>query len=387
MVSMLGINNALSIRSASQRELKGRFERKALFFGVLLSVVGTVAGWFAMPLLVPATNPELLWLSRVGLVHVPLFVLTSNLMAIDQGCGDFGIFNLARNVLTPVYLLLLLALWWAGVRDVVWFLGALLAANLAVLAYRLSVVRWHQSGNDEEAADDRGLFRTGLPFWITGIVAVLRDNAERLLLMFLLGPAALGLYVAASTASAAHLNVSRSLNLIVFSRAASLKGQHAFSDAARFFRLMGLMNFILGLGMVAGMPLLIRVIYGPEFTNALLPAMMLVAAQYFVSQGAILDEALRARANPLIGLGGMLVGSAVFAAVGYALTGPFGLLGVAGASIAGQLAYSIWMITAFRKASGGLRLVPGRADFAELGLRFRETKQFLVRRFAARAAA
>jgi O-antigen/teichoic acid export membrane protein len=383
MVALLGINSALSLRAARDPARKGAYERHALRLGLLLSLAGMTVGWFAMPLLVPAGNTELLWLSRLGLLHIPLFVLTSNLMAIDQGVGDFRRFNVARNVLTPVYLAVLLALWAAGLRDVAWFVGALLVANLAVLAYRLAVVRW----DHQEPAPAAGLFRDGLPFWATGVVAILRDNAERLLLMFLLGPVALGLYVVAFTASGVHLNVSRSLNLIVFSRGAALQPEHALPDAARFFRLMGLLNLTLGLGMVLGMPLLIWLVYGAEFNNSIVPAMLLVAAQFFLSQGAILDEALRARSNPLAGLVGMVLGMAVFAAVGVLLAGRHGLLGVTAASIAGQFAYWTWMVMAFRRASNGLRLVPGRADFADLARILRETKRSLLNRLAPRAAA
>jgi len=385
MVALLGFNNAFSIRAAKEQARKGAFEKQALKIGILLSLAWSVVGWFAMAWLVPPDNPELLWLSRVSIINVPLFVLTSNLMAIDQGCGDFRMFNAARNILTPVYLLLLLIVFWVDVRDAVWFIAALLAANLAVLAYRLSVVRWHFPGSAPVAPSD--LFRTGLPFWITGIAAVFRDNAERLLLMFLLGPVALGLYVVAFTASAAHLNVSRSLNLVAFSRAATLLENHALHDAARFFRLMGVMNSLLGLGMVAAMPALIWLIYGQAFSGSVVPAMLLVTAQFFLSQGGILDEALRARARPMIGLGGMLVGMTVFAGVGCTLARPFGLLGVAMASISGQVAYCVWMIVAFRRAGKGLRLVPSRSDFAELTRIFRDTMLSVTNRLGARSPA
>ncbi|MEY4386700.1 MAG: hypothetical protein RLY20_1983, partial [Verrucomicrobiota bacterium] len=271
MLALVGVNNALSIRVAKNRAERGAFERKAVKLGLPLSLAALVIGWVAMPWLVPADNPDLLWLSRVNLILVPMFVLTSNLMAIDQGCGDFSQFNTARNILTPVYLLLLVGLWLAGVREVVWFLAALLAANFAVLAYRLAVMT--RAVTPDAAPANGELFRTGLPFWITGIVAVLRENAERLLLMFMLGPAPLGLYVVAFTASGAHLNISKSLNLIVFSRSAALETKHALNDGARFFRLMGVMNLVFGMAMVAVMPLFIWIIYGNKFSDSVMPAM------------------------------------------------------------------------------------------------------------------
>lgn len=387
MMALLGLNNALSIRAARDRENKGRYERQALRLGALLSAGGVLVGWFAMPVLVPANNPELLWLSRVGLLNLPSFVITSNLMAIDQGVGDFRTFNVARNILTPVYLLLLITLWVTGIREVICFLGALLAANIAVLIYRLALICKSSESPKVEPANAMGLLRTGLRFWITGIAAVLRDNADRLLLMFLLGPAALGWYVVAFTASGAHLNVSRSLNLIVFSRSAALQAEHALADTARFFRLMGLMNVALGICMVVAMPILIRLIYGGEFVPAVVPAMLLVFAQFFLSQGAILDEGLRARANPLTGMGAMIAGMCVFAATGYLWARSFNLLGVAAASIAGQLTYCTWMVIAFRRFSGGHPLLPGSADRADLARIVRESKKSVLNRLAPRLVA
>lgn len=338
-----------------------------------------------MPLLVPADNPDLLWLSRINLIYIPLYVLTTFLMAIDQGCGDFRRFNIARNILTPVYLVLLVVIWLAGLRDVIWFVYALLAGNFTVLAYRVAVIRWDQFADQAPALGN--LFQTGIAFWITSIVGILRENAARLLLIFLLGPASLGLFVVAFTASAAHLNVTKSLNLIIFSRSAALHSAHALQDAARFFRLMGIVNFALSLLMVAGMPVLIWLIYGSKFSESVIPAMMLLVAQYFLSQGGILDEALRGQGRPYVGLGGLLVGVVAFAVLGWFFAKPFGLLGVAAASIGGQFVYWLWLTLSFRRIGEGIRLLPMFGDLIELSRLFKEIKRGLMNRGIGKSAA
>jgi O-antigen/teichoic acid export membrane protein len=365
MVALLGINNALSLRAAKNRSCKPAFERLALLWGLPLAGVAALVGWFALPRLIPLDNPDLLPLSRLCLIQVPLFVLTSNLMAIDQGTGDFRRFNTARNILTPVYLVLLLLLWCLKLRQVAWFLGALLAANAAVLLYRLAVVRWAVVSDVNPVSPSR-LVRDGMPFWITGIVLVLRDNAERLLLMFLLGPVALGLYVVAFTASGVHLNVSKSLNLIVFARSAAQIHDLALADAARLFRLMALLNIALGVAMIAGLPLLIRIVYGPRFGASVLPAMLLVTSQGLLSQGAILDEALRAQAKPFIGLACVLLGMATFAGFGILLAGHYGLVGVASAAIAGQVAYCGAIVIATKRLVPGIQICPSASDVGQL---------------------
>lgn len=380
MIALLGVNNALSLRAAKNKKNTPGFERLALLWGLPLAGVTMLVGWFTLPWLMPPDNPELLSLSRLCLVHVPIFVFTSNLMAIDQGTGDFRRFNIARNILTPVYLALVLVLWWLKVRDVAWFLGALLAANAAVLIYRLMVIS-RAVADDTTPRASAGLLRDGAPFWITGVILVLRDSAERLLLMFLLGPMSLGLYVVAFTASGVHLNVSKSLNLIVFARSASQSHDIALVDAARLFRLLALLNLALSLVMIACLPLLIRFVYGHGFAASVLPAMLLVLSQGLLSQGAILDEALRAQARPFIGLGCVMSGMAVFTGSSLLLAEPYGLLGVAGASILGQLVYCGSITLATKSLVPGIRVCPNGADAHELFTMALRLKHSALNRF------
>jgi O-antigen/teichoic acid export membrane protein len=270
-------------------------------------------------------------------------------------------------------LLLLVAIWLGDQRDVIWFICALLAANLAVLLYRITAIRWDQFACSP--LQTGSLLKTGIAFWLTSIVAILRENAARLLLVFLLGPTSLGLFVVAFTASAAHLNVSKSVNLIIFSRSAFQARENALRDAARFFRIMGIMNFALSLLMVSGMPFLITLIYGNSFSESTIPAIMLLVAQYFLSQGGILDEALRGQGKPYVGLVGLLAGVAAFGMLGYFLASPFGLVGVAFASIAGQFVYAIWMMLAFSRFSNEIRLIPILEDISDLANVLKTTKR------------
>jgi O-antigen/teichoic acid export membrane protein len=382
-IALLGINNALAIRSAKLSSHVPALERFALRSGIVSAITIAIAGWFILPLLLPSDNPALVPLARLFLIYVPIFVITSNLMAIDQGSGNFKQFNIARNIITPVYLAMLCLLWIFGVRKVEWFLAALLTANLAVLLYRLLKIKYVEEPDAAPPIHLRGLVQSGIPFWITNCVLILRDNAERLLLMFLLGPAPLGLFVVAFTAAGAHLTVTRSLNLVVFSRAAALARPHALKDAAQVFRIMGLINFVLGFGMLIVQPLFIPLIFGNAFTGAVAAAMLLVAAQFFQSQGSILQEALRGQARPFIGLAGALLGMGIFAGVGYWLASELGLVGVAIASICGQAFFCGFMIVAMKRLEPGVHLFITREDGKRLITMLGEIKAALLNRLTA----
>jgi O-antigen/teichoic acid export membrane protein len=220
-----------------------------------------------------------------------------------------------------------------------------------------------------------------MPFWITNCVLILRENAERLLLIFLLGPAPLGLFVVASTAATAHLTVTKSLNLVVFSRAAALSKSHALKDAAQVFRIMSLVNLVCGLGMVAVQPLLIPLIFGNKFAHAIPAAALLVAAQFFQSQGSMLHEALRGQARPFIGLTAALLGMAVFGGTGFWLANKWGLVGVATASILGQAFYCGFLMIVLKRIEPQARLLVSREDGKRLLTILHETKAGVLNRW------
>lgn len=359
-VALLGVNNALAIRSATQRERANTFGWLALKLGVRVSAAMVLLGWFALPWLLPTGDAEVLRLSRLYLAYIPLFVLTAYLMALDQGAGNFARFNLTRNIFNPIYLVAVLALWMGGVLEVEWFLGALLLANAATLLFRLFYLR--RPASAAVPGEIRGLLRQGLPFCLTGLIYILRDNTERILLLFLLGAAPLGFYVVAFTASGVHLTLSKALNLVIFSRAATLTEANALKDVARFFRVMSVVNLVLGASVAAILPVLIPLLFGEKFRDAVQPAMVLVLSQYFFSQGAMIEEALRARSRPLYGMLGMLLTIAVLAASGVLLAPRFGLLGVATASVLAQIAFCCCMAAILKRLHPEARILPGVDD-------------------------
>jgi O-antigen/teichoic acid export membrane protein len=324
-----------------------------------------LAGWFILPALVPGRDPEVLPLSRLYLLYVPVFILTSYLMAIDQGAGLFDRFNATRNVLNPVYLALVVSLWALGRREAVWFLLALLLANIATLAFRLSFVRRPPAETEDRRIALGHLIREGFPFWATGLGYVVRDNIEKFVLLLLLGPVALGLYVVAWTASSSHLTLSKSLNFVVFSRSAALSQEDAARDIARVFRIMGFVNAALGLVLALMMTWLIRLLYGVSFTAAAYPAIVLIASQLFLSQASILDEGLRGQGRPIPGLFGVFLAMIIFCAAALMLASRLGVVGIAIASASGQLAFLAWMVTALKRSRPEIPLLSRRRDLEE----------------------
>lgn len=383
-IALLGLNNALAISAAKERTRLGRQTRAALVIGTASSLAIVALGWFAFPWFV---TPETLALNRLNLLYIPLFVLTANLMAIDQGSGNFRRFNFARNVFNPVYLLLVVAFWFLGIRQVIWFVAAQLVANLAVLLYRLAAMTRNDWEEGDQPLQQGKLVRSGIPFFLASVAYMIRDNIDRALLLFLLGPAPLGLYVVALTASGAHLTLSKSFNLVVFARSAALAKGEAIADTAKLFRMTWVVNALFGIALAVALPWLIPLLFGQSFSGSVLPAMLLVISQVLVAQGSLLEESLRAQNKPYYGVIGLAVTISVFALTGLLLTPRFGVAGTAIASILAQLCFCLFMCAVLKRFEPAARLRPTVADLRSLMANTAQIRKVLRERFASPAIA
>lgn len=364
-IGLLGINNALAMQAGRGGGSLRRLDRKAWRYGLPSSAMAVIAGWALMPMLLGAEHAELIRLGRLNLLYIPLYVMVTHLLAIDHGIGNLRRYNIARSILAPVNLSLVILCACLGLRQVQWFIAAQLVANAAILIYRCTGRRpIERSG--PSAPEREGALRAAAPFWLTSLILVGRDNAERLLLLALLDVGNLGLYVVALTASGVYISFSKSMHILAFSRSASLAPFEALVDAARLFRLMAVANCVMAVALMAAMPILLRLVYGAEFAPAVVPACVLIVAQGLLAQGAVLDEALRGQGRPLFGLWSSLASSAAFVILGMVLARPIGLPGVALAAVVGSGLYCAMMIAFAKRACPAIRLRPSSGDAKQL---------------------
>jgi O-antigen/teichoic acid export membrane protein len=208
----------------------------------------------------------------------------------------------------------------------------------------------------------RIVVKEGIPYLATSVIYLAKDNIEKVVLLFLLGSQQLGLYVVAATASGLHTPLSRSVNILILPRSGSLAAEQAAHDAARIFRVMVIVSAVLSAAMVGLLPWLMPLLFGAGFKDSVLPAMLLVAAQFFSAQGSIIDESLRAQSRPGIGMIAGLVSVTFFCGLALVLAPRLGLVGVSIAAICGQVTYCL-MLAIYLQRSFKLSLVPSNRDF------------------------
>jgi antigen flippase len=325
-LGIFGTNIALA-RAAAKTGQYDTVIRTALLLGLITSAVSSVFCYFALPYLLPEAEEHLLGLTRVFVLFILLNHVGLNLIAVDQGAGNFRRYNLTRAVLYPVYTTFLIILWIDGINQVKWAALGLLAANLGVVLLRLvwalkDMKLWGRLYAPASA------IRESVQFGLVGTAMPLYQQADKAILLWLLGARDLGLYVVALSASAAIGSITQASGVVSFTMAAQMDEGRGFGVLAKTFRISALLWLICGSLLALAMPLLLPLVYGTEFAPSVNPARLLIVGSALAGLANLLDQTMRGQGKPFIGLEGRVAGLMVLAALGYVLSPRWGLMGM-----------------------------------------------------------
>ncbi len=99
------------------------------------------------------------------LLWLPLNFVALNLIALDQGQGNWWQYNGLRLSVTLPYVLFILCFWWLGSVKVAWFVAALLATNFIAVGLRVLLQRQAIWAGRVQLRDILFILRRGLPFF------------------------------------------------------------------------------------------------------------------------------------------------------------------------------------------------------------------------------
>jgi O-antigen/teichoic acid export membrane protein len=212
----------------------------------------------------------------------------------------------------------------------------------------------------------------------------LYQQADKAILLWLLGAKNLGLYVAALSASTAVGSITRSAGIVSFTAAAQVERGEGFEKIAKTFRLSALLWLFFGGILAIAMPILLPLVYGGEFAPSVNPARLLIIGTAFAGLANLLDQNMRGQGRAFVGLEGRILGLVVILIVGLISTQWLGLIGMCLAFIFGQLtclSFFLWRVLAHygRGFRGIESFCIKRNDLEYLLSRFRDVlkKSFL----------
>lgn len=324
-IGSLGTDIVFS-RMAARKHDVDTITRTAVLMSLCTAVVATFACFLLLPRLLPAEQANVLPIARLFLLFIPINHLGMNLLAIDQGAGNFRRFNIARMLLYPANLVLILLVWFVGLGGVLPFAAALLAANAMAVMYLLFSV----GRSIKFAGTLFSLLRIGaesVRFGIARMVETLYLYADKTLLLWLLNVDELGLYTAAVAASGVINSVATGSGMVTFTIAAGSDDRTGFERVAEIFRAVVLVWLMLGGFLALTMPYLLPLVFGDAFAGAVIPAILLIPASALAGLASLLEQAMRGQGRAFVGVQGRLVGLALMVPVGfYAST--WGIVGV-----------------------------------------------------------
>lgn len=368
----MGVGVALARRAGRATDV-ARVIRTGSLLTLVTGVLATLLCAIAIPWLLPRADTIV---RKAAYMFVPFIIFSHvslGLIAIDQGAGWFRQMNWTRLIVNPVYLILLVGLWIAGIRSVVWFVASLLIATGAVAIMRL-VLALYRAPIPGPMESPRTVFREALPFGCAGLLSPLTQSADKALLFYLLGATQLGFYTVALTAASVVNSLAGAAGTVSFGMSTQTKEREGFERVARMFRFTAWTWLLAGLAVAVVIPLMLPLLYGTAFRPAIWPAILLIPASALTGQASILEESMRAQGRAFIGLEARAAGLAVMIAVGVVLVPVLGIFGVVFAMIGSQAVVLIVMMFAarwhFHRALLNA-LLPRLDDLLELKRRFR----------------
>ncbi len=367
MFAGLGIfgSNIAIARASAKLDDHGKVLRTAIVLSFITSAISSLVCFIVLPLLMPQAESHLVNLARVFVLFIPINHLGLNLLAVDQGSGNFRNFNFTRAILNPLYVTILVWLWLLGIREVRWFVIALLIGNLAVVVVRLflAIRKYSILGKLYSLAS---LVKQSVHFGLAGIAQPLYLQADKALILWLLGAKNLGLYMVALSASAVIGSITNSAGMVSFTMAAQANKGGGFQRVAKTFRISVLLWLFFGGILAAVMPFVLPLVYGRNFTDAVNPARLLIIGSAFAGLANMLEQSVRGQGKAFIGLEGRFAGLVIMAISGLFLAGVLGLTGMCLAYIAGQLVclvVIIWRSNRHYSVKAIDVYMPGLADF------------------------
>lgn len=376
-VGLFGSSIALSRFAATKHDI-AQIERTAVLLGILTSFVASGACYLAIPLLIPQKEGHLIDLARLFIVFIPLNHIASNLIAVDQGSGNFRRFNLTRMVVNPVYVGLVLLLWFADMSSLYSLTVALLIANLAVVLSR-GFFSFSHSPIIGTLHSPKATLLHSVRFGLAGMLTPLYQHADKALLLWLLGSEDLGIYTVALSASAVIGSVTTAGGMVTFAMAAQAGEGKGFPLIANAFRMSALIWLILGSLLALVLPCVLPLVYGGEFSKAVTPARLLIIGAAFSGLSVQLEQAMQGQGKAFIGVFGRITGLTVMAILAIGVFRDSSLTKMCLAVIFAQFACLLTIVAFVNdhyKAHGMRPFFPGFGDLRDIATAIRVRTTF-----------
>lgn len=336
-VGELELPRSLAYEVSRLREVPREVIATSFWLAVLLGSLQAVLLAVALPWYLPADKVHLLGASRWFIVYLPAAYITATLLGSDQGRGRFGRFSVLLALPGALYVAAILAAWASGHISPGVFAGGILVGAVIVAVVRSQMDWGAISRTLPNWTTAKRLLMRGLSFYFPAVASIMLSRADMFILVRISRSEAIGLYAVAQAIALGQIGAVNPFIQVGFSAVAGeTEPRQALQTLARHFRLAQLAVLSIGLLAATVTPWLIRLMFGPQFSGAVVTAYLLIATTVLWGIEQVLEQGLRAAGHPRPGIVASLLGLAVLVALGVPACVRYGIVGLAAANVAAQ---------------------------------------------------
>ncbi len=345
-IGLVSLHEAVTYQMAAEPGRRPAITASALWLAAALAGVVTPLACVLLPVLLGPVRADLVPLARMYvLVFVPFNFIALTLIGCEQGKAKFARFNGLRLLTSGLYLFALIMV--IAADDV--SVGLVAAANCVSTVVVGGWAVWLARREFARVASlglIGSLLRTAVRFHPASLLMFAATQADQLAILLFCDNATLGKYaVALTVASSAVGVVSGAFHRVLFPVLAATPDPRSrallLSRGVRYATLI-FIGMIVPMVIVA--PLLIRLLFGPNFTDATNMTLVLLLASPLMGMRTILIYATRSLGDSRPGWVAGVVTLVVFAGCSAALAPQFGVIAVPAGVFVGHAAGLAYLI-------------------------------------------
>ena len=296
-VAMLGMPEAVVFFSSQKPRKAGEFLASALAVVTIFLIPIYGLGWFLLPSLLKAQQPQVLMAARIYMAGVMIAYVSNGIPhQLLRAVGSWRSWNLIRILpnaiwlITLVFALILPRLANPTKVSLIYIAGQWLILLPTWILVKKRLTQPYQVNPQ----NFRPMLTYGLPAALSLVPQTLNLRMDQILMAAFLAPAHLGQYVVAVSWSAAASPILNSVGPVLFPSLGAL------SDPAKQVKLLNTvvprfsaLALAVTIAIVIITPTMIPLLFGEQFRQAIVPAIILIFANAILSMNTLFGDALK----------------------------------------------------------------------------------------------
>lgn len=270
-----------------------------LLLAVAYGLVVAMAGMMIVPAWLDRYDPWVVLAAQAALAATPFWALLQVATPILRARDEFRIFNGVRVITPTATILCLLALWLSGVDSPQTVAIPYVLSACVFVFWPLAWI-WRDCRPTLRGIGDavRQVLDYGARSVVVDLVQTISRFLDRIVLVYMLAPAAVGLYVVAASMAKALQELGTAITLVLFPKASEYGREEAIAISGLAGRVALMMLVAIGGPMLVIAPILLRLIFGEAFLPAVPAFRYLVIAVVLTCTADTLAQAFMATGRP-----------------------------------------------------------------------------------------